>query len=91
MENTPGLKEFDCKKEEHVMWLSTMTDVINKLMDPGKGGKAASAELGKLLAKNPLGVTIPPQAFINVHAGLSIKYAGNVLSGDAWLPTFNTN
>ena len=31
MENTPGLKEFDPKKERDVKWLAKFTDCVNML------------------------------------------------------------
>jgi len=42
--------------------------------------------MGVLLSNNPLGVVMKPEAFIDIHAGLSIKYAGNVLNYNAWIP-----
>lgn len=78
---TAGLKEFDCKNKHHVTWLAKFTDCIQD-MDVSN-----SRRMGALLANNPMGVEMKPQAFIDIHAGLSIKYSGNVLNGSAWVPT----
>ena len=84
--NTAGLKEFDCKNKTHVKWLQKFTDLMNNLggvEDPSK----YSMQVRMILSNNPMGVTIPPEAFIDTHAGISIKYAGNVLNGSAWVPS----
>lgn len=78
---TPGLKEFDCKNKHHVMWLKKFTDCIQKM------DLSNSRTMGILLSNNPFGVEMKPEAFIDIHAGLSIKYAGNVLDGSAWIPS----
>lgn len=78
--STPCLKEFDPKNPKHVIWLKELTDIIQK-MDMSMGHK-----MGALIKQNPFNVEIPMEAFIDVHAGLSIKYAGAVLSKNAWLP-----
>ena len=78
---TPGLKEFDSKNPKHVIWLRELTNIITN-MDMSMGHK-----MGALLTKNPFNVVIPPEAFIDVHAGLSIKYAGDVMNKKAWVPS----
>lgn len=83
--STVGLKEFDCKNKTHVRWLQKFTDFLNK-MGYAENPTGHAAQLRTLLANNPLGVTIPLEAFIDTHAGISIKYAGNVLNGSAWIP-----
>jgi len=77
---TAGLKEFDCNNKHHVLWLQKFTDCIQKM------DLTNSRKMGVLLSNNPMGVTMRPEAFIDIHAGLSIKYAGNVLNGTAWIP-----
>lgn len=87
-QTTPGLKEFDPKNKHHVLWLQKLDDVINNLMAAGVRSTAGPAALlGPVLRTNPFGIDIPPEAFIDVHAGLSIRYSSNVLSGSAWIPT----
>jgi len=77
---TSGLKEFDCSNKHHVLWLQKFTDCIQK-MDLNN-----SRKMGVLLSNNPVGVVMKPESFIDIHAGMSIKYAGNVLNGTAWVP-----
>ena len=77
---TPCLKEFDPMNPKHVIWLRELTIGI-KNMDVSMGHK-----MGSLMNKNPFNVKIPMEAFIDVHAGISIKYAGAVLEKKAWLP-----
>ena len=86
MENTPGLKEFDPKNKRDVKWLAKFTDCVNMLGGDEKDGIAAGQKIMKALANNPWGLEMKPEAFINIHAGMSIKYAGNVLDGTAWIP-----
>lgn len=81
---TPGLKEFDCKNKHHVLWLQKFTKNLNDLS--GDDGVAAGRRIGTILSNNPCGVTMPPAAFIDIHAGISIKYATAVLEKNAWLP-----
>ncbi len=78
--STPCLKEFDSKNPKHVIWLKELTSVIQNI-DMSMGHK-----MGALIKQNPFNVEIPIEAFIDVHAGLSIKYAGAVLAKNAWLP-----
>ena len=78
---TPGLKEFDSNNKHHVMWLKKFTDCLNDM------NSTSSRKMGLLLSNNPFGVEMKPETFIDIHAGLSIKYSGNVLNGSAWIPT----
>ena len=78
--STPCLKEFDPKNPRHVIWLKELTTLIQN-MDMSMGHK-----MGALFTQNPFNVKIPLESFIDVHAGLSIKYAGAVLDKGAWLP-----
>ncbi len=86
MDTTPGLKEFDPKNKRDVKWLGKLTDCINMLGGDEKAGAAAGQMIITILNNNPWGLEIKPEAFINIHAGLSIKYSGNVLGGSAWIP-----
>jgi len=80
MYSTPGLKDFNAKNPKHVIWLKELS-VILENMDMSMGHK-----MGSLLKNNPFNVEIPAEAFIDVHAGISIKYATAVLKGDAYIP-----
>lgn len=85
----PGLKEFNCKNKHHVLWLKKLTGCIDNMsgIDPtSEKSRQVSMQLGTILANNPMGVEMKPAQFIDIHAGLSIKYAGNVLFGEAYIP-----
>lgn len=82
---TVGLKEFDCKNKTHVKWLKEFTDVLNEMGSTGDMVRHGQ-KIRMILGNNPMGVDIKPEAFIDTHAGISIKYAGNVLNGTAWVP-----
>jgi len=86
MDKTPGLKEFDSNTESNVKWLGYLTECINMLGGNEKAGSAAGQKIITILKNNPWGLEMKPEAFINIHAGMSIKYAGNVLNGSAWVP-----
>ena len=79
--STPGLKEFNANNKDHVKWLTKLDGVLNETIESGR----PVARMSTILANNPFGVTIPPEAFIDVHAGLCIKYASNILKGKAWV------
>tara|TARA_R110002074_G_scaffold308924_1_gene479677 strand:+ start:465 stop:731 length:267 start_codon:yes stop_codon:yes gene_type:complete len=87
MEGTPGLKEFDPSNETHVKWLGMLTDCVNMLGGDEKEGIEAGRKIMVILRNNPWSLDMKPEAFINIHAGMSIKYAGNVLDGTAWVPS----
>ena len=89
MDKTPGLKEFDSSVENNVKWLGHLTDCINMLGGDEEAGSKAGQMIITVLNNNPWGLTMKPEAFINIHAGMSIKYAGNVLDGSAWIPPRN--
>jgi hypothetical protein len=65
--------------------LKEFTDILN---DMGSGDDVVKYghKIRMILGNNPMGVDIQPEAFIDTHAGISIKYAGNVLNGTAWVP-----
>tara|TARA_R110002074_G_scaffold400594_1_gene596417 strand:- start:603 stop:878 length:276 start_codon:yes stop_codon:yes gene_type:complete len=83
---TPGLKEFKPDNEEHVIWLRDFTDCIQNLGGDQTEGISSGLRIKRLLGSNPMKVMVKPEAFIDMHAGISIKYAGCVLDGSAWIP-----
>ena len=85
-ERTPGLKEFDSQNKDHVIWLRDFTDCIQRLGGDQTEGIAAGLTMRRLLSGNPMKVNVTPEAFIDMHVGMSVKYAGNVLEGTAWIP-----
>lgn len=80
MYSTPGLKDFNPKNPKHVIWLKELSSILEN-MDMSMGHK-----MNALLKKNPFNVEIPAEAFIDVHAGISIKYCTAVLKGEAFIP-----
>ncbi len=85
---TPGIKEFKPKNKEHVQWLQRLDAILNAMMSSNPGSSSSpAARMGTVLANNPFGVTMPVEAFIDIHAGMSIIYSSHVLTGDAWIPT----
>tara|TARA_Y100001936_G_scaffold100254_1_gene98580 strand:+ start:3745 stop:4026 length:282 start_codon:yes stop_codon:yes gene_type:complete len=87
---TPGLKEFDCKNKSHVLWLKKFSESIEAIgrVDHNNQGQVISTgqNMTMVMNNNPMGVVIKPEQFIDVHAGISIKYSGNVLAGEAYIP-----
>ena len=84
---TPCIKSFDPKNKHHVKWLQKLDSLINEMVSSNGRTVGLSARMGTVLRSNPFGEDIPPEAFIDVHAGMCIRYAANVLNGDAWLPS----
>ena len=69
---------FDSKKQEHVLWLKSLHDATQH-----------EKSVDKILVDNPFGVTISKKEmleFINIQFVLAMKYAMNVLEGEAWVP-----
>ena len=87
---TPGIREFKPDNQEHVQWLKKLDGLLNEMMSAGPkgptGSAGSSARMGYLMRNNPFGVTMPLEAFIDIHAGMSIRYSSHVMSGDAWIP-----
>lgn len=73
------IREFDCNKKEHVMWLKSLHEAATNMSD----GKS----LWKTLNMNPFGIKIENTLDIpGIHMTLATKYTGAVLSKKAWLP-----
>lgn len=78
------VKNFDCKNEEHVMWLKLVGETMTK---------ATMGERVDLIAtvnNNPLErspTMTSPADWAYIHFQLAMKYANAVLQGDAFVPT----
>jgi hypothetical protein len=77
------VRNFDCKNEEHVMWLKKVGNATGKSMNGDK------IDLMSVVHDNPL----PGRPTINnpmdwayVHFQLAMKYTTAVLSGEAFIP-----
>jgi len=81
------VKNFDCKNEEHVMWLKEIGKGMTKISTGEKfdiAGIANNNPLpGKPKMKNPMDMA-------EVHFMLSMKYATAVLDGQAFIPSNKT-
>ena len=78
------VKNFDCKNEEHVMWLKEVGQSMVKVSNGEK------FDVVKLANKNPLPGNLKlknPMDMAEIHFMLAMKYANAVLSGDAFVPT----
>jgi 23S rRNA G2445 N2-methylase RlmL len=72
---------FKSTDQEHVMWLKSLHDATQN-----------EKSVDKILVNNPFGVTITKKEmleFINIQFVLAMKYAMNVLEGQAWVPVQN--
>ena len=79
------VKSFDCKNEEHVLWLKNIGNVTGKSMN------GAKLDLIGEFHNNPLpgSPTIEnPTDWAYVHFQLCMKYANAVLNGDAFVPVY---
>jgi|TARA_R110000851_G_scaffold99135_1_gene214068 hypothetical protein len=77
------VKNFDCKNEEHVMWLKQVGEVTAKTMNGDK------IDITKYIHNNPIkgNPTMEnPMDWAYIHFQLTMKYATAVLSGVAFIP-----
>lgn len=75
---------FDCKNEEHVMWLKKVGNMTGKSMNGDK------VDLISVVHNNPLPgkpTMESPMDWAYVHFQLCMKYANAVLNGDAFIPS----
>ncbi len=81
------VKSFDCKNEEHVMWLKKVGQDMAKATGGEKVDVIATANDNPLPQK-PKMVNVAEWAYI--HFQLAMKYANEVLSGNAFVPSNKT-
>ena len=82
MSDTVSHRDFDTTNRAHVEWLQRLTRFIQE-MNP-----TATNNLKTILENNPFGKKIDPVTFIDTHAIMSIKYAGEVLMDKgAYIPS----
>lgn len=78
------VRSFDCKNEEHVMWLREVGDYTVKSISGEK------LDISKYVNKNPLPgkpTMENPIDWAYVHFQLCMKYATAVLNVEAFVPT----
>ena len=81
------VKGFDCKNEEHVMWLKHVGEVMVKSIS-GKKVDLVSAVNDNPLTNKPK-MTIPTD-WAYIHFQLAMKYTNAVLNSEAFVPTNKT-
>jgi len=77
------VKNFDCKKEEHVMWLKEIGKGMTKV-SMGEKFDIAKIANNNPLPGNPKMKNVADWAYI--HFQLAMKYTNAVLSCDAFVP-----
>jgi len=78
------VKNFDCKNEEHVMWLKEVGQAMSKSV----GGDRV--DLASIVNANPLNDSpkmTNPADWAYIHFQLAMKYTNAVLSCDAFVPS----
>ena len=78
------VKNFDCKNEEHVMWLKEVGEVMVKSMS-GKRVDLIGVVNNNPLPDNPK--MNNPADWAYIHFQLAMKYSNAVLNCDAFVPT----
>lgn len=81
---TDFVKNFDCKNEEHVLWLKHVGEVMTKVT-MGEKVDLVSAVNTNPLANSPK--MSNPADWAYIHFQLAMKYSTAVLSGNAFVPT----
>jgi hypothetical protein len=77
------VKNFNCKNEDHVMWLKKLGGVMAKSMS-GERINVEAAVNNNPLPNKPVISNVADWAY--VHFQLCMKYANAVLSEDAFVP-----
>jgi|TARA_B110000858_G_scaffold71397_1_gene82852 Leu/Phe-tRNA-protein transferase len=78
------VKEFDPKKEDHVIWLQKVDTVMLHVTDQMN----ASKDMMKIVNENPFGIKMKnPMDWAQSHFQLCMKYSQAVLRGLAHIPT----
>mgnify|MGYP000152053860 CR=1 FL=1 len=78
------VKEFDPKKEEHVLWLQKIDEVMKHVTNSTQ----KSQDMMKTVNENPFGITMSnPMDWAQAHFQLCMKYSQAVLRGVAHVPT----
>jgi len=78
------VKEFDPKKEDHVIWLQKVDTVMLHITDHANESK----DMMKIVNENPFGIKMNnPMDWAQSHFQLCMKYSQAVLRGVAHIPT----
>lgn len=75
------VQQFDCKNQEHVLWLKSLGKAMAMVTNDEK------CDILKVMNDNPMGVKIKDfRDFAMHHFTLCMKYANAVLNNDAFVP-----
>ncbi len=80
------VRSFDCKNEEHAMWLKKIGGAMAKSISGDK------IDIINIVNNNPLPgkpTADDPMNWAYIHFQLCMKYANAVLNCDAFIPTSN--
>ena len=78
------VRSFDCKNEDHVMWLKKVGEVMAMSIGGERINVAAEVNDNPLPGKPEIS-NVADWAY--VHFQLCMKYANAVLNGEAFVPT----
>lgn len=81
------VKNFDCKNEEHVMWLKKVGEVMVKSISGERIDLIATVNNNPLPDKPKMN---NPTDWAYIHFQLAMKYTSAVLNCDAFVPTNKT-
>ena len=77
------VRSFECKNEEHAMWLKEVGGITAKSLNGEK------VDIINTINTNPLPgkpTVDNPMVFAYIHFQLCMKYANAVLAGEAFVP-----
>jgi hypothetical protein len=81
------VKKFDCKNEEHVMWLKKSGEVMVKSISGARVDLIATVNNNPLPGKPKMD---NPTDWAYIHFQLAMKYTTAVLNGEAFIPSNKT-
>ena len=77
------VRSFDCKNEEHAMWLKKVGSVMAKSMSGDRIDITSIVNDNPLPGRPSIG---NPMDWAYIHFQLRMKYANAVLNGEAFVP-----
>lgn len=80
---TEFVKNFDCKNEDHVMWLKNVGEVMTKVTMGEKVDLVSAVNMNPLTGAPKMS---NPADWAYIHFQLAMKYSTAVLSGNAFIP-----
>jgi hypothetical protein len=77
------VKNFDCKNEDHAMWLKKVGGAMTKSVNGDLVDMMGAVNINPLPGNPKID---NPMDFASVHFQLCMKYANAVLNGEAFVP-----